>query len=48
MLSLNRKTDYALVALAHLAGSGQRRLSVRQIAEAPLLRGVWSQGYKVG
>jgi Rrf2 family protein len=33
MLSLTKKTDYALIALAHLAGAGERPISARDIAE---------------
>lgn len=33
MLSLTRKTDYALIALAELARSGQRPVSARDLAE---------------
>lgn len=32
MLALTRKTDYALVALAHLAKQGSERVSAREIA----------------
>ncbi|HXE53288.1 MAG TPA: Rrf2 family transcriptional regulator [Tepidisphaeraceae bacterium] len=34
MLSLSRKVDYALIALAHLAGRPGRTSSAREIAEA--------------
>lgn len=33
MLSMTRKTDYALVAMAHLANEGPSRASAREVAE---------------
>jgi Rrf2 family protein len=33
MLSFNRNTDYALIALAHLAGRGEQVASAREVAE---------------
>src|SRR5947209_20107827 len=53
MLSLSKRTDYALIALAYLAGHAGRTASARQIAEerglpAPLLMNILKDLHRVG
>jgi Rrf2 family protein len=47
MLQLTKRTEYALIALSHLAASGGRVVSVREICDAhPLPRRVVAEALK--
>src|SRR4051812_44534924 len=53
MLSLSKRTDYALIALAYLAGHSGQTASARQIAAergppAPLLMNILKDLHRVG